>query len=123
MSDDLREALAKIKPGDEVTVAVEYEGHTATVSGKAWEDDRVGYLLVGATAIRRPFVTAVLDHKPHVPEVTAEVLDALPAWSVVTDRDGEVWVKCESGLWDGGVSTGRLAQWCPLTIRSRGGAA
>lgn len=69
-NDDLREALAKIKPGDEVTVALEFYRHTATVSGKAWED-RHGYLSIGGTFIRRSngdaarFITAVLDHKPH----------------------------------------------------------
>lgn len=128
MSDDLREALAKISPGDEVTVAVECEAHTGTVNGKAWLN-RPGCLLVAHIVLRHSngdpsfFVTAVLDHKPRVPEVTAEVLDALPVWAVVTDKDGDAWPKCENGLWDGDVTSARLAQWGPLTIRSRGGAA
>lgn len=133
MSDDLREALAKIKPGDEVTVALEFAGDTGTVSGTARDHGFglhvLGTLVLGTLFRRRyggpgPRITAVLDHKPHVPEVTAEVLDALPVWSVVTDGEGEVWVKRENGLWDDGVSTGGLAQWGPLTIRHpRDGAA
>lgn len=130
MTDDLREALAKIKPGDEVTVALAYNDHTGTLAGKVWED-RDGYLFISGTVIRRPAgapandVTAVLDHKPHVPDVTAEVLDALPVWSVVTDHRDRPWVKDKNGLWDGHVTSDHLARhFAPLTIRHpRDGAA
>lgn len=69
---DLRAALAKVQPGDHLTVTVGYDGHTATLTGEAWLSFSE-HLSVGTTIIRyddgKPsgHIAALIEHVPALP--------------------------------------------------------
>ena len=74
-TDDLRAAVAAIRPGDEVTVVtvrVSHDAHEATVTGKAWEDNsgsvRLGpFILRHGDGLPSIYLTGVLSHTPAAP--------------------------------------------------------
>lgn len=122
----LRRDLARIKPGDTVRVA----RSDGVIEGVAKPHGRLHCLSVAGVSLRRldgepaHGITAVLEHTPAPPlPATVEDLDALPAWSVATDRDGDAWPKNEDGTWGtvSRVSARRLVERVgPTTIRSIG---
>ena len=111
-TDDLRAAVAAIRPGDEVTARASLYGNEATVTGKAWEDGS-GSVSLGPFILRHDgglpgiYLTAVLSHTPAAPT------EPMGRWAVVTDRHDAVWVRDEHDparpwqgrqLWDDLVS-------------------
>lgn len=98
-NDNLLNALAKVRPGDTVTVEVQSQGHTATLTGEVWVDG--DYLRVGSVLIRHlrsgnfsVTVTALLDHHPYrwLPTEDGYAVRVYPsgARSIYFVRDGKV---------------------------------
>lgn len=128
----LTRQLAKVKPGDTVTVEVRCDDRPpATITGEVWAIESSGSPVVGGTTLRIGGgirVTALLDHKPK--SLTVEELDALPEWSVVTDSDDDLWRKRGDGRWlhrtnalGGGVARPAVvlvSGYGPLTLRAKG---
>lgn len=126
-NDDLRAQVARINPGDTVTVMVEDVGPACPLGpGEVWANV-YGSLFVGSTRLRwadgtpGENITAVLSHEPAPkPRVTVEELDALPKGAVVEDlKTGRMRPKHENGGWgiDGQwSSTSLLAIYPDLTI-------
>lgn len=120
-ADDLRAQVARIRPGDTVTVRITAigGGHEATLAGAAWVD--CGILYVGPVMIRNPssgepgtYIAAVLDHQPALPEEP-------PIWSVVETEQGILWSRNPDGSWGGGFTWEQLNRnFGPLTVRAIG---
>lgn len=123
-ADDLRDQVARIRPGDTVTIRVITKGgHEATVTGEAWAD---GDLCVGLVIIRglsgnpAPWIREVVDHQPALPEERA-LPDQPPIWSVVETEQGILWSRNPDGSWVGGFTWEQLNHnFGPLTVRAIG---
>ena len=104
--DDLAAQVARIRPGDTVSVLVQHPDDDEPVQlgpGTARRFVSGLGLRVGTAAIRfpggRPYdeLVAVLSHEPG-PATVAD-LDACGTYGVVEDEDGGLWMRTKDGRW------------------------
>ena len=93
----LREQIARINPGDTVSMEVRSSRVTppATVTGEAW-GNTPGALYVGPLVLRHAwgdastYLHAILTHTPATPPEP-------PLWSMRHDSDGDLWIRTPLG--------------------------